>query len=86
MSVYYNVPYDNEASGPFVEEGTNLTWPGGVGFIVSLVDLGSTGRLIIGLVSGAAPTDGQVLTQGATTADADGNARLCYTLLIFGRI
>lgn len=76
MESYYNVPYDNEASGPFVAEGVNVTWTGGVGFIVTLIDLGATGRLIIGLVSGVPPTDGLVLTQGSATADADGDARL----------
>ena len=73
---YYNVPYDNEALGPFVAEDANVTWTGGVGFIVTLIDLGTTGRLVIGLVSGVAPTDNLVLTQGTTTADADGDARL----------
>jgi len=76
MATYYNAPYDNEASGPFVEEGTNVTWTGGVGFIVTLIDRGSTGILILGLVSGVPPTDGLVLTQGSTTADANGDARL----------
>ena len=73
---YYNVPYDNEAIGPFIEEGVNVTWTGGVGFIVTLIDLGTTGRIIIGLISGVPPTDGLVLTQGSTTADADGDAKL----------
>ena len=76
MAEYYNVPYDNEANGPFVEEGANVTWTGGVGFIVTLIDRGTTGRIIIGLVSGVPPTDGLVLTQGSTTADADGDAKL----------
>lgn len=73
---YYSVKYDTEASGPFVAEGANLTWSGGVGFIVKVVDLGTVGYLKIALVSGVAPTDAQVLTQGATTANADGAARL----------
>ena len=76
MATYYSVAYDNEATGPFVAEGANVTWTGGVGFIVTLIDLGATGRLIIGLVSGVPPTNDLQLTQGSVTADADGDARL----------
>lgn len=76
MASYYVVNYDNEALGPFVEEGVNVTWTGGVGFIISLIDNGTTGTLYLGLVSGTAPNDNDVLTQGSTTADADGNGVL----------
>jgi hypothetical protein len=71
---YFVVIYDNEASGPFVAEGANLTWSGGVGFIVTVVDFGSTGKLLCALVSGVIPTNNQVLTQGSTTADTNGPA------------
>lgn len=73
-TTYFVVDYDNEASGPFTEEGANLTWSGGVGFIVTLVDRGTTGKLYCALVSGVIPTDDQTMTQGSTTADANGNA------------
>ena len=73
---YFVVDYDNEASGPFVAEGANLTWTGGVGFIVTLVDRGLTGRLYCALVSGVLPTNNLVLTQGSVTADANGDAAL----------
>lgn len=76
MTTYYNVPYDNEATGPFVAEGANLTWTGGVGFIVTVVDDGTVGRLKVGLISGPAPSDNDVLTQGSTTGDALGDAEL----------
>jgi len=76
MANYYIVNYDNEASGPFVAEGANVTYTGGVGFIVTLIDNGTTGTLYIGLVSGVAPTNNLVLTQGTTTADADGDSLL----------
>ena len=75
MTTYYNIKYDNEASGPFVAEGANLTWTGGVGFIITVVDEGTVGKLKIALVSGVKPTNNLVLTQGSVTADADGNAR-----------
>jgi len=75
---YFVVDYDNEASGPFVAEGANLTWDTGasIGFVVTVVDEGTTGRLYCGLLSGSIPTDNDVLTQGAVTADALGDAAL----------
>ena len=76
MTDYYIVEYDNEALGPFVAEGVNLTWTGGVGFIVTVIDEGTVGRLIIALVSGPAPSNNDVITQGTVTADANGDALL----------
>ena len=76
MTTYYNVPYDNEAGGPFVAEGTNLTWTASSGFIVSVIDDGLTGKLKIGLISGVAPADNDILTQGGVTANAVGAAEL----------
>lgn len=75
-ATYFVVDYDNEASGPFVAEGANLTWDTGasVGFIITVVDAGTTGKLYCGLLSGSIPTDNDVLTQGGVTADALGNA------------
>lgn len=72
MTQYYNINYDNEASGPFVAEGANLTWTGGVGFIVGVFDDGTTGKLKVAIVSGPAPSDNDVLTQSTTTADTVG--------------
>ena len=72
MTDYFVVKYDNEAGGPFVEEGVNITWTGGVGFLVTLIDRGLTGKLYCALVSGVLPSDNLVLTQGGVTADADG--------------
>lgn len=74
---YFVVVFDNEASGPFVAlSTTELTWPGGGrGFIVSLVedvDGADTGKLAVALIAGALPTNNEVLTQGATTADTNG--------------
>ena len=76
MTEYYNVNYENEASGPFVAEGANLTWSGGVGFVVSVFDDGTTGKLKVALVSGPAPADADALTQGSVTADTVGDADL----------
>lgn len=71
---YFVVEYDNEVSGPFVAEGALLTWPGGTGFIVTVIDDGTTGKLIVALYTGAIPTNNLVLTQSGTTADANGPA------------
>lgn len=71
---YFVVEYDNEASGPFVAEGALLTWTGGTGFIITVVDFGTTGKLQCALVSGVIPTNNLVLTQGGTTADTNGPA------------
>ena len=76
MTTYYNILYDNEASGPFVAEGANLTWSGGVGFIVTVIDNGLTGKLKTALVSGTSPIDNDVLTQGSVTADTLGTPEI----------
>lgn len=73
-TTYFVVVYDNEASGPFVAEGALLTWSGGTGFIVTVVDQGTVGKLHVALISGVRPTNNQVLTQGSTTADTNGPA------------
>jgi hypothetical protein len=73
-TTYFVVEYDNEASGPFTAEGALLTWSGGTGFIVTVVDDGSTGKLQCALVSGVIPTNDEELTQGSTTADTNGPA------------
>jgi len=75
MATYFTVDYDNEATGPFVAEGANLTWTASVGFIVKVIDNGTTGTLKVALVSGNIPADNDVLTQGSTTADAFGAGR-----------
>ena len=72
MTTYFSVDYDNEALGPFVEEGANLTWTASVGFIVTVIDNGTAGKLKVALISGNIPSDNDVLTQGSVTADADG--------------
>lgn len=71
MATYFTVDYDNEALGPFVAEGVNLTWTASVGFIVKVIDDGTTGTLKVALVSGVLPANNDVLTQGTTTADAN---------------
>jgi hypothetical protein len=79
MPTYFKVLYDNQAGGEYVGEGTpgftELTWPsGGRGQIIQDFPVGTTGKLHVALIAGSLPTDGQVLTQGAVTADANGAA------------
>lgn len=71
------VKYDNEASGPFTADDTKVTWDTGSseGHIVTLFDDGTTGILVMSLITGSIPDDGDTMTQGSTTADADGDAR-----------
>jgi hypothetical protein len=76
-TTYFVVAYDNEASGPFVAESTTLlTWTASSGYIVTVIDNGATGKLVVALYTGSIPTDGLTLTQGTTTADADGDGEL----------
>jgi len=78
MTTYFKVRYDNEASGPFVADAENfseLTWAGGGrGQVITLIDDGATGKLHVALIAGPLPSDNDVLTQGTTTADAEGAA------------
>ena len=71
---YFIAEYDNEASGPFVAQSLNeLTWAGGGrGYVVTLIDDGSTGKLMCALIAGSIPANNEVLTQSTTTADTSG--------------
>ncbi len=75
MTNYVQVNYDNEASGPFVQDAVPVTWTGGTGYIVTVIDNGLTGKLTIATEGTDYPLNDEVLTQGTTTADADGDAR-----------
>ena len=74
---YFVAEFDGEASGPYVAGSvTELTWTGGGrGFIVTLVEDingASTGKLMVGLIAGAIPSNNDVLTQGSTTGNTSG--------------
>lgn len=75
---YFVVDYDNEASGPFVAEGADLTWDAAAskGFIITVIDRGTTGKLYCALLAGTIPDNNDTMTQGSVTADADGDAAL----------
>ncbi|MCP4482399.1 MAG: hypothetical protein GY817_06425 [bacterium] len=80
MTTYFKAKYDNEANGPFVEQNfVELTWAGGGrGQIIDVFDDGATGKLHVALIAGSIPTDGQTMTQGTTTGDADGNSSVMF--------
>lgn len=72
---YFVLNYDNEASGPFVAEGALLTWTASTAFIITVIDRGTTGKLVCALLTGTIPTDPMALTQGTVTADLNGDAQ-----------
>lgn len=68
--ITHQIPYDTEASGPFVEDEL-ITWTGGgEGLLLALDDDGTTGNLYIQLTKGAAPVDNTSLTGGTSGATA----------------
>lgn len=63
--------YTGEASGPFVEGNAITSSAGGTGYIVSLIDSGATGTLVIRNVHGTF-ADTNTLTSSGTTATISG--------------
>ena len=79
MTTYFKVRYDTLAGGAFSGEAaafTEVTWSAGAGRGQIIQDFpdGTIGKLSVALIAGSLPTDGLVLTQGAVTASADGDA------------
>jgi hypothetical protein len=72
--------YDNESGGPF-EVGEVLSWSGpSTGILVQVPTRDSdedTGSMVIAILTGSAPIDGQTITGGTSgaTADVDGNVK-----------
>lgn len=71
--IIYEFDYDGEVGGPF-SVGEELSWTGGKGVLLVLVDSGSTGTLTVVSSSGVAPSDGMSITGGSSSAicDVDG--------------
>ncbi|MEK7185503.1 MAG: hypothetical protein AAB726_02675, partial [Patescibacteria group bacterium] len=63
--------YSGEAGGPFVEGNAITSSAGGTGYIVSLIDSGATGTLVIRNVHGTF-ADTNTLTSSGTTATISG--------------
>ena len=79
MPTYFKVLYDTLAGGSFSGEGvafTELTWTGGGRgqIIEDFPGASSDGKLHVALIAGNLPADGNTLTQGGVTADANGAA------------
>lgn len=87
MTTYFKALYDGQAGGEFTGEEaafTELTWTGGGRGQIIQDFPGSpatTGKLHVALIAGAIPSDNDVLTQGAVTADADGSVKVPSELL-----
>jgi hypothetical protein len=74
---YIVIEYDNLSGGSFTAESTTLlTWDAAAstGFIVTNIEDGTTGKLIVALYTGTRPDNNDQLTQGAVTADTNGPA------------
>ena len=64
--------YDAEASGPFTQAQA-VTWTGGSGQLLALLDSGTTGTMWIQLLTGVAPVDNTVINQtGGKTCAVNG--------------
>lgn len=76
LGITHSFAYDNELTGPFVEDET-LSWgsgaTAGTGLLLALDDDGTTGNLYIQLLTGVAPTDNETITGGTSSATCDVN-------------
>lgn len=64
----YSIDYNTEASGPFTH-GSTLTFSGGgTAKLLVLTDNGTTGNLIVRMLTGSVPLASETITSGATTA------------------
>jgi hypothetical protein len=74
MGPSFHILYDNELNGPFIENEA-ISWSGGNGILIYLIDNGTTGEMAIRLQTGVEITDGQSMLGGTSgaTADANGN-------------
>lgn len=70
----YSFNYDTEVGGPFTA-GEAISWASGAGILVSFVDAGVTGSMVIYVTSGTVPGDGDTITgvSSGATADVDGS-------------
>ncbi len=78
----YRFNYDAEAGGPFtVGETLTFTSPAGTAKLVSLLDLGTTGEMVISEpLSGSVPTDNSTITGGTSSATAAVNGPLTNSI------
>jgi len=69
----YSFDFDNNVGTNFTVDEA-LTWTGGTGYLISIVDSGLTGNMVISLDTGVAPSDGLTITGSSSgaTCDVDG--------------
>lgn len=68
-----DVPYDNEASGPFQEDEILTFGNGATAVVLALDDQGTTGTLYCQLLTGDTPPDDDTISGGTSSATADVN-------------
>lgn len=69
----YEFAYDTESGGPFaLGDALTFTTPTGTGYLSSLRDDGTTGRMQIRLLSGAVPTNDTAIASGGKSAAVNG--------------
>jgi hypothetical protein len=64
----YDIVYNTEANGPFVDNSTLTFSGGGTARLNVLVDDGTTGRMNVRMLTGAVPVATETITAGAVTA------------------
>lgn len=70
----YHLNYDTEASGPFtLGETLTFTSPAGTAKLVKLVDNGTTGEMIIAMLTGSVPVDNSTIAGATATAIVNGS-------------
>lgn len=71
LGVTHSWAYDNEASGPFVEDEV-LSWgsgaTAGTALLLALDDDGTTGNMYVQLLTGVFPADNETITGGTSSA------------------
>lgn len=66
----YSFAYDTEVGGPFTNDETVTFGNGATGKLLELVDNGTTGYMVIRLLTGSVPSDNDTITGGTSGATA----------------
>jgi len=68
----YLIEYDTEANGPFVDGSTLTFGAGGTAKLLILTDEGTSGRMVVRMLTGDVPLNDETITAGAVTAAVNG--------------
>lgn len=76
----YTFAYDGESGGPFTD-GETLTFTGGeTATLLELIDNGTTGYMVVRLLTGSVPVDNDTITGGTSGATAAVNGTVSPTI------